>query len=142
MARFFLPALLLWLAFSAVSQAQTGLPVRTLCIFDPVGARGPVYNALLDYQTNAMNWGVQLNLKAYTNEAVVIADYSAGHCDAMGVTGTRVRPYNRFTASIEALGGLTSYQQVQELIGMLSTPQAARYMVQDNHEVAAVMPGG
>lgn len=141
MARFFLPALL-WLAFSAASQAQSDLPVRTLCIFDPVGARGPVYNALLDYQTNALNWGVQLNLKAYTNEAVVIADYSAGHCDAMGVTGTRVRPYNHFTASIEALGGLTSYQQVQELIGMLSKPQAARYMIQDNHEVAAVMPGG
>src|SRR5690606_42131206 len=77
MARFFLPALL-WLAFSAASQAQSDLPVRTLCIFEPVGARGPVYNALLDYQTQSLNWGGQLNLEAYTNEAVGIADSSAG----------------------------------------------------------------
>lgn len=142
MVRLSLPVLLLWLIFIPASQANSSLPLRTLCIFDPVGARGPVYNALLDYQTQALDWGVRLELKAYTNEAVVIADYNAGHCDAMGVTGTRVRPYNPFTASIEALGGLQSYQQVQELIGMLSQPQAARYMVQGSHEVAAIMPGG
>ncbi len=134
--------LLLLLASCLSLSALAELPQRTLCIFDPVGTRGPVYNALLDYQTNALNWGVRLQLKAYTNEAVVIADYSAGHCDAMGVTGTRVRPFNAFTASIEALGGLRDYSQVQELIGMLSRPQAARYMVQDEHEVVAIMPGG
>lgn len=115
---------------------------QVFCIFDPVGTRGPIYSAMLDYQTQALTWGADLQLKAYTNEAVVIADFQAGHCDAMGVTGTRVRPYNRFTASIEALGGLDDYQQMQQLLSMLSQPKAQRYLQQGEYEVAAIMPGG
>ncbi|WP_420592333.1 putative solute-binding protein [Bacterioplanoides sp.] len=115
---------------------------QVFCIFDPVGARGPVYSAMLDYQTQALEWGANLELKAYTNEAVVVADFQAGHCDAMGVTGTRVRPYNPFTASIEALGGLNDYKEMQQLLGMLTKPKASRYMVQGDYEVAAILPGG
>ena len=119
---------------------ETGKQV--FCIFDPVGARGPVYSSMLDYQTQALEWGANLELKAYTNEAVVVADFQAGHCDAMGVTGTRVRPYNPFTASIEALGGLNDYKEMQQLLGMLTKPKASRYMVQGDYEVAAILPGG
>ena len=115
---------------------------QVFCVFDPVGARGPIYSAMLDYQTQALTWGANLELKAYTNEAVAVADFQAGHCDAMGVTGTRVRPYNSFTASIEALGGLSNYRQMQQLLGMLTKPKAQRYMRQGEYEVAAILPGG
>mgnify|MGYP001171782173 CR=1 len=115
---------------------------RSFCIFDPVGRKGPVFDAMRDYQTSALSWGVQFDLQAYTSEAVALADFNAGKCDAVGVTGTRVRPYNTFTASIEALGGLRDYQQLQALIGMLAAPQAAPYMQQDNYEIAGIMPGG
>lgn len=115
---------------------------QVFCVFDPVGARGPIYSAMLDYQTQALTWGANLELKAYTNEAVAVADFQAGHCDAMGVTGTRVRPYNSFTASIEALGGLSDYHQMQQLLGMLTKPKAQRYMRQGEYEVAAILPGG
>lgn len=115
---------------------------QIFCIFDPVGARGPVYSNMLDYQTQALEWGANLELKAYTNEAVAVADFQAGHCDAVGVTGTRVRPYNGFTASIEAMGGLNNYQEMQQLLGMLTKPKAARYMIQGDYEVAAILPGG
>lgn len=129
---------------NSVSTENISAPAQeqVFCIFDPVGTRGPIYSAMLDYQTQALNWGANLQLKAYTNEAVVIADFQAGHCDAMGVTGTRVRPYNGFTASIEALGGLDDYQQMQQLLNMLSKPKAQRYMQQGDYEVAAIMPGG
>src|SRR5690606_40806348 len=129
-------------AFSAASQAQSGLPVRTLCIFDPVGARGPVYNALLDYQTNAMNWGVQLNLKAYTNEAVVIADYSAGHCDAMGVTGTRVRPYNRFTPTMKPLAARTTSHQEQNLSARQPNPKPPGNRLRITKKLPPLLPAG
>jgi hypothetical protein len=128
------------LSFSAYSAANEEKQV--FCIFDPVGARGPIYSAMLDYQTQALIWGANLELKAYTNEAVVVADFQAGHCDAMGVTGTRIRPYNSFTASIEALGGLNDYQEMQQLLGMLAKPKAQRYMTQGEYEVAAILPGG
>ncbi len=124
-------------AFSATPAAA-----RTFCVFDPVGNKGPVFDAMRDYRTAALDWGVNFTLKAYTNEAVVLADFNAGHCDAMGVTGTRVRPYNTFTASIEALGGVENYRELQTLIGMLSKPQAAKYMRQGEYEIAGIMPGG
>ena len=135
----------LWLLASALlfSASTLAAPAnRTFCVFDPVGAKGPVYDAMRDYQTSALEWGVNFELKAYTNEAVIVADFNAGHCDAMGVTGTRVRPYNGFTASIEALGGIGDYKELQELIAMLAKPQAAKYMRQGNYEVAGIMPGG
>ncbi len=126
----------------SLSSAHANTVKRTFCVFDPVGAKGPIFDAMRDYQTSALSWGTELELKAYTNEAVVLADFNAGHCDAMGVTGTRVRPYNAFTASIEALGGISDYQQLQDLIGMLAKPQASKYMLQGDYEVAGIMPGG
>ena len=99
----------------SLSSVHADIVKRTFCVFDPVGAKGPIFDAMRDYQTSALSWGTELELKAYTNEAVVLADFNAGHCDAMGVTGTRVRPYNAFTASIEALGGISDYQQLQDL---------------------------
>lgn len=122
--------------------AHAGVVKRNFCVFDPLGAQGPVFAAMRDYQSQALSWGAELKLKAYTNEAVVVADFNSGHCDAMGVTGTRVRPYNSFTASIEALGGIHDYQQLQDLIGMLAKPQADKYMQQGGYEVVGIMPGG
>lgn len=128
--------------FSLAPTAQAGMVDRIFCVFDPVGAKGPVFDAMRDYQAAALGWGVNFELKAYTSEAVIVADFNAGKCDAMGVTGTRVRPYNAFTASIEALGGVSDYDQLQALIAMLAKPQAAKYMRQGNYEVAGIMPGG
>lgn len=137
---------LLTLATSAlltISSAATAEIIdRSFCVFDPVGAKGPVFDAMRDYQAAALGWGVNFELRAYTSEAVVTADFNAGKCDAMGVTGTRVRPYNSFTASIEALGGVSDYQQLQTLIAMLAKPQASKYMKQGKYEVAGIMPGG
>ncbi|WP_225670482.1 putative solute-binding protein [Thalassolituus marinus] len=139
-------SVLLTLATSAlltISSAATAEIIdRSFCVFDPVGAKGPVFDAMRDYQAAALGWGVNFELRAYTSEAVVTADFNAGKCDAMGVTGTRVRPYNSFTASIEALGGVSDYQQLQTLIAMLAKPQASKYMKQGKYEVAGIMPGG
>lgn len=139
-------SVLLTIATSAlltISSAATAEIIdRSFCVFDPVGAKGPVFDAMRDYQAAALGWGVNFELRAYTSEAVVTADFNAGKCDAMGVTGTRVRPYNSFTASIEALGGVSDYQQLQTLIAMLAKPQASKYMKQGKYEVAGIMPGG
>jgi len=126
---------------TASAQAEPA-PKRSFCVFDPVGRKGPVFDAMRDYQTNALQWGVNFDLQAYTSEAVALADFNASKCDAIGVTGTRVRPYNQFTATIEALGGISNYRQLQSLIGLLASTKAAEYMRQDEFEVVGIMPGG
>lgn len=118
------------------------LPTRSFCVFDPIGEKGPAYQGMLDYKAAALAWGAQLQLQVYTNEAVALADFKAGHCDAVGLTGTRIRPFNKFTATIEALGGLDSYDQMRKLVGMLAHPKASKYMIEGDYEVAGIMPAG
>ncbi len=133
---------LIVLALGASNSIAGNAPERIFCVFDPIGTRGPIYENMLDYQTAALKWGIKLKLKAYTNEAVVLADFKAKICDAMGVTGTRVAPYNKFTGSVEAVGAIHSYQNLRKLIGLISSPKAAKFMSYNNYEVAGILPGG
>jgi hypothetical protein len=141
-----LHSILLSLAFILLvplaSAKATDLPVRTFCVFDPIGDKGPAYQSMLDYKAAALEWGVILDLKAHTNEAVALADFKAGHCDAVGLTGTRIRPFNKFTATIEAVGAIESYEQMRTLVGMLASPKASKYMIEGDYEVAGIIPAG
>jgi TRAP-type C4-dicarboxylate transport system substrate-binding protein len=136
-------AFLLSLLLSVFQTAQaTDFPTRTFCVFDPIGEKGPAYQGMLDYKAAALEWGVILKLQAYTSEAVALADFKAGLCDAVGLTGTRIRPFNKFTATIEAVGAIDTYEQMRKLVGMLAHPKAKKYMIEGDYEVAGIMPAG
>jgi hypothetical protein len=134
--------LLLLLFFSSFSLQAKELPTRTFCVFDPIGVKGPAYQGMMDYKAAALAWGAVLELKVYTNEAVALADFKAGMCDAVGLTGTRIRPFNKFTATIEAVGAIDNYEQMRKLVGMLANPKAKKYMIEGDYEVAGIMPAG
>jgi len=133
--------LIFLLSIFSTTQASE-LPTRTFCVFDPIGVKGPAYQGMLDYKAAALAWGAILDLKVHTNEAVALADFKAGHCDAVGLTGTRIRPFNKFTATIEAVGAIDNYEQMRKLVGMLAHPKASKYMIEGNYEVAGIMPAG
>lgn len=136
-------ATLILMVISTLPQAQAEeLPTRTFCVFDPIGVKGPAYQGMLDYKAAALEWGAVLDLKVHTNEAVALADFKAGLCDAVGLTGTRIRPFNKFTATIEAVGAIDNYEQMRKLVGMLANPRASKYMIEGNYEVAGIMPAG
>ncbi|OUS35070.1 hypothetical protein A9R00_12245 [Oleispira antarctica] len=140
-SNFFTYAAILLLSVFSAAQASE-LPTRTFCVFDPIGVKGPAYQGMLDYKAAALAWGAILDLKVHTNEAVALADFKAGHCDAVGLTGTRIRPFNKFTATIEAVGAIDNYEQMRKLVGMLAHPKASKYMIEGNYEVAGIMPAG
>jgi hypothetical protein len=133
---------LLCLCLTSLSVQAKELPTRSFCVFDPIGEKGPAYQGMMDYKAVALDWGVKLDLKVHTNEAVALADFKAGHCDAVGLTGTRIRPFNKFTATIEAVGAIDDYDQMRKLVGMLANPKASKYMIEGNYEVAGIMPAG
>jgi hypothetical protein len=133
---------LLCLCLASFSLQAKELPTRSFCVFDPIGAKGPAYQGMVDYKAMALDWGVKLDLKVHTNEAVALADFKAGHCDAVGLTGTRIRPFNKFTATIEAVGAIDNYDQMRKLVGMLANPKASKYMIDGDYEVAGIMPAG
>jgi hypothetical protein len=133
---------ILCLLLASISIQAKELPTRSFCVFDPIGEKGPAYQGMVDYKAAALEWGALLTLHVYTNEAVALADFKAGHCDAVGLTGTRIRPFNKFTATIEAVGAIDDYDQMRKLVGMLAHPKASKYMIDGDYEVAGIMPAG
>ncbi|WP_227545981.1 putative solute-binding protein [Marinobacter fonticola] len=139
-----LGALGLWLLLGAsLVQANAGEMVkRSFCVFDPIGSNGPLFNVMKSVRPTAMGWGVDLALRAYTDEKIVAEEFKAGQCDSVLLTGTRAREFNSFTGSIEALGALTSESQMRILLQTLAQPSAATLLRRDNYEVAGILPAG
>ncbi|MEY4515883.1 MAG: hypothetical protein RL180_229 [Pseudomonadota bacterium] len=119
---------------------------RKLCVWDIMGQNGEIFALMKDYQVKAATLGVDFDLKGYVDEKVASEDFRVGYCDAVVLTGLRVRPYNAFTGSIEAIGAIPNYSHMRSLIEVLSAPSTARYMTtqQDgqSYEIAGVVPFG
>lgn len=144
LARFLTAAAVLLVAFSQPVMAQAGDEVleRSFCVFDPVGANGPLFAITKTFRPVALKEGIKLNLRAYTDEKVAAEDFKAGQCDAVLLTGTRAREFNKFTGSLEAMGAIPGEQEMLLLFNTLSQPNARPFLVNDKYEVAGVFPGG
>ena len=64
-------------------QAQDEILERSFCVFDPVGANGPLFAITKEFQPVALKRGIKLELRAYTDEKVAAEDFKAGQCDAV-----------------------------------------------------------
>jgi len=133
-------ALLVGLSLSHVAMAAP--KNLTLCIYDPIGANGFVYQSFQSYVVAALDWGVKFTPKAYSDEEVAAADFNSGKCDAVELTGVRNIKFAKFAGSLDMLGGLQTYAQEHTAIEVLSSPKAAKYMTQGDIEVAGIAPGG
>ncbi|MEQ5835799.1 putative solute-binding protein [Marinobacter sp. NFXS9] len=134
--------LALWLGAGLAHAANAEVIKRSFCVFDPVGSNGPLFNVMKSVRPTALGWGVDLDLRAYTDEKIASEDFKAGQCDSVLLTGTRAREYNHFTGSIEALGALTSEAQMRILLQTLAQPSAASLLQKDNYEVVGILPAG
>jgi len=128
---------------------------QTACVFDIIGASGPAFAAAKDFvlAMQKLNMGIDIELKAYTDERVAAEDFRSGQCDAMAVTSFRSKPYNLLAATVDALGATTfaregkidmngSYEIMRKAIEVFASPAAAKLMVQDKYEVAGIVPMG
>jgi len=128
--------------FSFSAQAQSPVMERSFCVFDPVGANGPLFAIAKSFQPVVLQQGVKLSLHAYTDEKVAAEDFKAGQCDAVLLTGTRAREFNKFTGSLEAMGAVPGEQEMRLLYNTLSQPKARPFLIDGPYEVAGVFPGG
>src|SRR5690554_685086 len=137
-------AVLALASFAAITTqvAQAELPKRSLCVFDPIGASGPLFNVVKPVKPAALEWGVDLTLQAYTDEKIAAEDFRAGQCDAVLLTGTRAREFNKFTGTLEAIGAIPGDKELQMVMDTLTQPQAASLMKSGNYEVVGILPAG
>jgi hypothetical protein len=118
------------------------LPKRTLCVWDIVGKSGPVASQMEDYRLNALKWGVDLDLKVYTDEKIAAEDLKSGACDAAGITGLRAREFNSFTGTLDSIGAIPDESHMRVVLQYLADPKLAKLMVSGDYEIAGILPGG
>ncbi len=139
---FFKALLMLFLLMQNMTYVSVGAESKSLCVFDLLGANGPIYAQMEDYKIAAMGWGVDLRLKPYNDESKAAIDFKSGVCDAVSFTGIQSRQFNLFTGSLDAMGALPSYEHLRVLITAISTEQAAPLMLNPPYEVAGIIPIG
>src|SRR5690606_2828431 len=115
---------------------------RTVCVFDPSGANGDAFNMMKDFRTAAVAWGVELDLKPYTDEKTAAEDLKAGKCHASLLTGVRARNFNRFAGTLEAMGALRTYKELETLLQLLAKPKAAEKLRGSEYTTASIFPAG
>lgn len=126
------------LCFGAVEAAQA----QRVCVFDIMGSQGEVMTMLRDFALDAKRAGIHLELRAFTNEAVVYEDFKAGQCDAAMMTNLRARQLNKFVGSLDAIGAVPSLDGLRPVIDLLLSPKSAERMVSGPYEIAGIIPLG
>ena len=131
------------LALTLTPTAQAA-EKRTMCVFDIIGANGDIYNIMKDYKTAALGWGIDLELKPYTDEKIASEDLKAGQCDAAVLTGIRGRQFNSYTGSMDSIGAIPSYDAMRTVITVLASgnPSINEKLVSGPYEVGGVAPMG
>src|SRR5699024_4943800 len=126
-----------------LAQPAVAEPVeRSLCVFDVVGRNGDTYQLMRDYVLAAKEWGVEFTMKPYTDEALVVADFRAGKCDAVELFGIKNRDLLRFPGSLDMMAALPSYDALHTAVAALSAENAASHMRQGDYETVGIIPGG
>lgn len=127
------------LPVTARAQAQS----LVLCVYDPMGASGFAYKMADGWRMKAKEqFGIDLTLKAYVEEKTAGDDLAAGRCAGAVLTGVRVRAFGLPSATIEAIGGLPTYDTLKSTIGALSLPAASSLMSANGWETAGIYPAG
>ena len=133
---------LMLFAFLHANGAIASVDSKRLCVFDLLGANGPVFSQMKDYQIAALDWGVKFQLAPYINEQLAAADFQTGQCDAVSMTGVQSRQFNAFSGSLDAIGALPDYAQLKSVVSAISSEPAATLMINGAYEVAGIIPIG
>lgn len=130
--------------FFSLASINAHAVKRSLCVFDIIGASGDIFNIMKDYKTAALDWGVELELKPYTDEKIAAEDLKAGQCDASVMMGLRSRQFNQYAGSINALGAVPSYEHMKTVIQVLASNNASinEKMKSETYEIAGIIPMG
>lgn len=128
-----------------LSQSANAAEKQLVCVFDPVGNSGDVFTLMKDFQSKSLGWGANLELKAYTDEGIIVDEFKAGKCDGAVLTGLRSRNFNRFASTIEAVGATTDNDVLRsalETVMGLKDKAAHKFLRNGPYEVAGIMPAG
>lgn len=113
-----------------------------VCVFDPIGAHGPLANAAKDVRLETLKWGYDLQLMTYTSEKIAAEDFKAGRCEAAIISGLRARLFNTFAGSVDSIGGLVTEEHHRLMSEVLASPKISPKMRAGEFESLGAIPIG
>jgi hypothetical protein len=135
--------LLTGLAIASLGSTSAWAQTRTVCAYDPAGRSGEFTRIMQDFKLQASSWGAEIEVRTYTDEETAAKDYDAGKCDGVVATGVRLQRFNRFSSTIEAIGAITDYEVLKQLVdSFVRYPSAAQRLRSGEHETIGVLPAG
>jgi hypothetical protein len=131
------------LGCALMAPSLAAAETRTICIYDPAGKSGEFYRIADDFTVQAKLWGADVTVQPYTDEEVAAKDYETGKCDGVFATGVRLQRFNRYPSTIEAIGAITDYKILGQLVrGFTKYASAQKKLVEGEHETIGVLPAG
>lgn len=128
-------------------QALTGLepdPNRTyrVCIWDIFGRSGPIFAAAQDQRRKILQYGINVEMVPYTSESIMVEELKSGTCDAALMSGLRARLFNKYTGTLDSIGGFPERAQMRLALQLMADPRSADRMVSGDYVVMGIAPGG
>ena len=115
---------------------------RRICVFDVAGSAGPTMQAMQDWRAEALDWGLDARLVPFTNEGIAAEELQSGRCDAALMTGIRTRGFNRYTGTVDSLGGIPDDDHLRTVLRVIAHPSQAEHMRSGSYEVMGIAPAG
>ncbi len=84
----------------------------------------------------------QVHIHMLTDEGVVVADFQNKRCDGIAISTLRAKTFNPFLGSLDAIGAIENYKQLQLAAKVLSAPAMAARMSDKTYEVTGIIPIG
>jgi hypothetical protein len=132
-----LVSLFVFHSFTSMAHATT------ICVYDPSGKSGDFYRIMKDFSLEAAGWGSEIELSAFTDELIAVQAYEAGQCSGVLATGVRLQRFNNFPTTLEAIGALTEYGLLKDMLKTLSTSKGAAKMLKaGEHETMGILTVG
>jgi len=114
-----------------------------VCLFDPLGKVGPVYNLAKDLSIAAQRWNLYTDIQVFTNEGVAASSFTIGQCEAVGLTTLRARSFNPFMGSVDAVGGIQNYKQMRTLMqALMSSEKLYPKSIHNQYQIVGMGPLG
>lgn len=131
----------------AAFQELTGLEpdpdrVYRVCIWDIFGRSGPVFGAAQDQRKKILEFGVNVEMVPYTSESVMVEELKSGTCDAALMSGLRARLFNRYTGTLDSIGGFPEREQMRLGLKLMADSRSAERMVSNGYVVMGIAPAG
>ena len=114
------------------------------CVFDIIGTSGDTFNLMRDYRTAALEHGLDLQVRAFTDENIAYEELIGGQCDMAVITGIRSRNLNSYVGSLDSIGAIPNYDVMRTVARVLASnnPRITENMRSGPYEVIGMAPMG